>query len=153
MGKLRASLSDESVQSSACLSKTLYTGYLNLERPKAPHACRSESIQTCADAPVRSHLPPAASSRNGHCRRHVGQHSCASQRYIAALYIIFPFWRSRADRVLTLEMGFGLQLFWITWSRPGGGTRPHVRLAHGRVYSYGIASEQKRQKCLASVFP
>ena len=75
-----------------------------------------------------------------------------------ALYIFlllgFRQWRSRADRVFTLNMNIRLPLFWSTWSRARGpDSTACAGLGHGRDYSDCRASELKLQKCLAIVFP
>ena len=76
---------------------------------------------------------------------------------IAALSIIFFFafrqWRSRIDRVLTLNMNIQLPLFWSTWSPARGpDSATCAGLANGRDYSCCRASELKLQKFLATVF-
>ena len=63
-------------------------------------------------------------------------------------------WRSRAESVLTLNMNIWLPLLWSTWSwARGPDSATCAGLAHGRDYSYCIASELKLQKYLAIVFP
>ena len=54
-------------------------------------------------------------------------------------------WRSRADRVLTLNMNIRLSLFWSTWSlsRARGPDSATVTWRIGSDYSFYIASEQK----------
>ena len=78
--------------------------------------------------------------------------------YCCALYNVFFLgfrqWRSRTDRVLTLNMNIRLPLFWSTWSPARGqDSATCAGLAHGRDYSNCRASELKLQKCLAIVFP
>ena len=94
------------------------------------------------------------------CSGHFAWHwarQCTDTRafFIAALSIIFFFqWLSRADRVLTLNMNIWLPLFWSTWSRAWGpDSATCAGLAHGLDYSDCRASELKKQKSLAFVFP
>ena len=77
--------------------------------------------------------------------------------YCCALYNVFFLgfrqWRSRTDRVLTLNMNIRLPLFWSTWSLARGpDSATCAGLAHGRDYSYCRASELKLQKFLATVY-
>ena len=77
--------------------------------------------------------------------------------YCCALYNVFFLgfrqWRSRTDRVLTLNMNIRLPLFWSTWSPARGpDSATCAGLAHGRDYSYCRASELKLQKFLATVY-
>ena len=50
---------------------------------------------------------------------------------IFSFFLEFHPWRSRTDRVLTLNMNIRLPLFWSTWSRARGSdlatSGPHVR--------------------------
>ena len=83
--------------------------------------------------------------------------------YIAALALIFQVFflgfrqcRSRAERMLTLNMNIRLALFWSTWCRargPDSATCAPAGLANGRNYSDCRDSEQKSQKVLGHCFP
>ena len=71
--------------------------------------------------------------------------------YIAVLSIIFFLgfrqWRSRADKILTLNINTWLPLFWSTWSRARGpDSATCAGLAHGRDHSHCKASKQKVTK-------
>ena len=69
-------------------------------------------------------------------------------------FLGFRQWRSRTDRVLTLNMNIRLPLFWSTWSPAlGRDSATCAGLAYGRDYSNCRASDLKLQKCLAIVFP
>ena len=73
--------------------------------------------------------------------------TCALFILLQSLYFFslgFRQWRSRADRVLTLNMNIQLPLFWSTWSRVRGpDSATCAGLAHGRDYSDCRASELK----------
>ena len=71
-------------------------------------------------------------------------------------FLGFRQWRSRTDRILTLNMIIRLSLFWSTWSPawgPGPDSAICAGLLHGRDYSDCRASELKLQKFLTLVFP
>ena len=57
-------------------------------------------------------------------------------RSLNFFFLGFRQWRSRADRVLTLNMNIRLPLFWSTWSRAWGpDSATCAGLAHGSDYS------------------
>ena len=73
--------------------------------------------------------------------------------FCCALYIIsfldFCQWWFRAEGISTPNMNMQLRLFWSTWSRAfGPDSATSAGLAHGRDYSYCIASEHKCLKRL-----
>ena len=73
--------------------------------------------------------------------------------YCCALYnffLGFRSWRSRADRILFLNINIRLPLFWSTWSQARGqDSANRADLARGRDYSDCRASYEMSQKCLA----
>ena len=87
-----------------------------------------------------------------------GQCTDTRALYRCALHIFFFIefrqWRSRAYRVLTLNMNIRLPLFWSTssWTR-GLESATCAGLALGRDCSTCRASEQKSQRSLAILFP
>ena len=102
-------------------------------------------------------LNPSAASRPFCVALSPSVHWHARFLYCCALYNVFFLgfrqWRSRTDRVLTLNMNIRLPLFWSTWSPARGpDSATCAGLAHGRDYSDCRASELKLQKCLATVY-
>ena len=65
------------------------------------------------------------------------EYSLSMEYSIFFLFFGFSQWRSRAGKVLTLNMNIQLPLFWSTWSPARGqDSATSVGLAHGRDYSY-----------------
>ena len=77
--------------------------------------------------------------------------------YCCAVYnfyfLGFRQWRSRADRVLTLNMNIRLPLFWSTWSRARGpDSAICAGLAHGWMTAIAEPWSKSHKRCLAIIF-
>ena len=78
--------------------------------------------------------------------------------YCCALYNVFFLgfrqWRSRTDRVLTLNMNIWLPLFWSTWSRALGPDLAGpwiVEITSKHAYSEGFSTLEPQTECCYNI--
>ena len=99
-----------------------------------------------------------------HCERIVGEPQrrkvklrAGASAFRNRFFLGFRQWRSRADRVLTLNMNIRLTLFWCTWSRTSPARGPDsatcAALRIGVIIGIVEPRSKSHKRCLVIVFP
>ena len=96
---------------------------------------------------------PVCVALNQSVHWHMNFYIAAQPVLIIFFFLGFRQWRSRADRVLTLNMNIWLPLFWSTWSRARGQDSATYVLAWSTRVIRALEQNHKSAWPMAIVFP